>query len=96
MGLYTPLLKLILRSELLGFLDHALDVFLGETILLIGGRNILGFTTAGSNLARITYMTRSTHFPLLAALAFMIPLASISKVTSILGTPQAARGIPVS
>ena len=48
MGLYTPLLKLVLRSELLGFLDHALNVFLGETILLIGDRNILSFTTAGT------------------------------------------------
>ena len=84
-GLDTLPLELVFGCELLGLLDHALDVLFGEATLLVGDRDRLGLAATEDNIKhRICKISRKqTHVPLSAAPTFIIPLASISKVTSI-------------
>jgi hypothetical protein len=69
-------------------LDHALDVLLRETALLVRDRDGFGLAAEEINDSIIRPITEKkvkeeTYVPLSAAPTFIIPLASISKVTSI-------------
>jgi hypothetical protein len=81
--LNTLAIGFVLRGKLFNFTNHALDVILGETTPLVRDGSGLGFTTKTNSQYRSVGFQGFTHVPLSAAATFMIPLASISKVTSI-------------
>jgi hypothetical protein len=93
---------LILRFVLLSLVDHALNLLLRKTSLVVrdGDLEKRRSTSAARSRTAIRGEEKRTLFDLpvvlSAAETLRMPLASMSKVTSTWGTPRGAGGMPES